>query len=84
MNMIIKKRTKCNCWTKQKKRCNKTLFIILKVQVFHPNSNRRAWQTWYLCREHFLSLESVEGKGWGCFYKSGERPFAPLIQYKIK
>ena len=75
---------KCNCWDKNsKKRCNKPLFIILKVQVYHPNSKRKSWQTWYLCKDCYDLFRESDGKDWGCRYKEDKKPFAPLIQYKI-
>ena len=73
---------KCNCWS-NKKRCNKSLFITLKVQVFHPNTQRKSWQTWYMCSEHFFQFKESEGKDWGCKYRNNEKPFAPVINYKI-
>lgn len=78
----MNQRNKCNCWIEDK-RCNQPLFIVLRVQVFHPDSLRKSWQTWYLCAECFEDLESVKGKGWGCKYKDNKKPFAPLIQYEI-
>lgn len=75
---------KCNCWSHEtNKRCNKPLFIILKVQVYHPDSMRRSWQTWYLCKECWNRFMETNGKEWGCKYKNEEKPFAPLINYNI-
>lgn len=74
---------KCNCWIETNKRCNKPLFIILKVQVFHIDSLRKSWQTWYLCEDCFKKFLISDGKDWGCEYKYDKKSFAPLIQYKI-
>ncbi len=80
---IMGKKKKCNCWDEHKKRCGKELYIILRVQVYHPNSLRHSWQTWYLCKEHFSDLKNVKGEGWGCSYRNNSKPFAPLVQYNI-
>lgn len=75
---------KCNCWdNNSNKRCNKPSFIILKVQVFHPDSLRHSWQTWYACKEHYFEFKKTEGKEWGCKYRDNNKPFAPLVQYRI-
>lgn len=73
----------CNCWTEDDKRCKNPLFIFLKVQVFHPNSLRKSWQTWYLCEDCFQRFMKSNGKDWGCKYRNDKKAFAPLIQYKI-
>jgi hypothetical protein len=83
--MVIKIR-KCNCWNEEKKRCNKPIYITLKVQVFHPDSLRKTWQTWYICKDHFFhfkkSMENDNEYEWGCEYRN-KKPFAPAIDYKI-
>lgn len=75
---------KCNCWEESSnKRCNKPSFIILKVQVFHPDSLRRSWQTWYLCSKHYNRFKKTEGQEWGCKYRNDKKAFSPLVQYRI-
>ena len=75
---------KCDCWNKNKKgKCKNPNFIILKVQVFHPNSLRKSWQTWYICKEHYFKFKESEGKDWYCEYRNNSIPNAPVIDYKI-
>ncbi|MGV9141368.1 MAG: hypothetical protein ACOC1X_00355 [Promethearchaeota archaeon] len=74
---------KCTVLTEKSKRCNKVVYGVLKVRVFHPNSHRRTWQTWYMCQEHFNSFIEDKGQDWGCRYRDKNKPFCPVIDYKI-
>jgi hypothetical protein len=42
--------------------CKKEIFKIFKVQVFHPNSGRKTWQTWKHCKEHFIQFIKFQGQ----------------------
>lgn len=63
--------------------CKKPYFKEIRVRVFHPESNRKTWQTWYHCKEHFKLFLETKGKGWFTDYK-GKQPEAPVIGYEIK
>lgn len=77
------KERKCNFWIDgDNKNCNETVFIILRVQVFHPDSLRKSWQKWYMCKHHYQKFIETNGKDWFSRYKNGKSP-SPLIQYNI-
>ena len=65
------------------KKCDKAHFATARVRIFHPDTNRRTWQTWYFCKEHFNKFKKDNGEGWGCMYRNEKRPFSPVMEYKI-
>lgn len=78
-------RRNCNCWREgsSNKKCNKPFFMKLRVKVFHPNSLRHSWQTWYMCKSCYNKFKETNGKEWGCSYRNDVKPFAPLVEYEI-
>lgn len=47
--------------------CGNPVFIILKVQIWHPDSLRKSWQTWYMCQDCFLRFKEAPFD-WYCKY----------------
>ena len=73
----------CNYRLPDKKKCKNIDYITnLKVNVIHSNSGRKTWQTWKICKKHFLLFMSVEGKGWEVYYKNKASAF--VMGYKIE
>jgi hypothetical protein len=66
-----------------KKKCPKLYFAIVKVQIFHPESLRKSWQTWYLCKKHFFHFIEDKGEGWYCYYNKAPEKKCPVINYKV-
>jgi len=64
-------------------RCKNPYFITFKVQIFHPKSLRRSWQTWKACKEHFERFIENPQNFYTWYPKRLNRPDAPVIGYKI-
>ena len=59
-------------------KCNQKLFAKIKVQVIHPPTGRKSWQTWKLCQHHLVDLLNKEGKEYASWYKK-KNYHAPVI-----
>jgi len=60
------------------------VYITIKVQVFHPDTLRRTWNTWRLCEDHYAEFAARKGEGYYCWYREkGDEGNAQVIQYRI-
>lgn len=69
--------------TGKKVRCTESVYRIFKVQIIHPNTGRKTWQTWRLCKQHFDEFMKVKGEGWFCRYNNKDRPLCPVVKFTI-
>jgi len=77
--MTITKYTMLNF---DKSKCRKEQFHQIKVKVFHSFSGKKTWQTWKLCKEHYVNFIKNNGKGYAVIYK--KKPDAIVIDYKLQ
>lgn len=76
-------KNKCMTRSEENEPCKEPYFISIKVRVFHPNSNRRTWQTWKFCKKHFSKFLEEEGQGWYWKYNDESKPTCPVIDFKL-
>lgn len=65
-----------------KKSCTNEIVILLKVKLYHPTSERKSSQQWYLCDKHFHDFLETKGKGWYRWYNKEELG-SPVIYFEI-
>jgi len=77
----MKNITRCNVRSKEKS-CLNDIVIEIKVTLYHPNSDRKSNQNWFLCEEHLTNFLRTNGQGWYKWYNNRES-ISPLIDFEI-
>ncbi len=75
---------KCNIhyWNGKVNQCEESVYIIIKVNIFHPDTLRKSWQKWALCKKHFIHFARTNGKDYYCKYKRKGNLQCPVIAWK--
>jgi hypothetical protein len=73
---------KCQYLTPACVRCKSPLYRRFRVRVRHYKTGRRTWQTWRLCKAHYiLFLETAETGHWENLDRKGQ-PLAAVINWE--
>jgi hypothetical protein len=49
-------------------RCKNPYYISIRVRVLHPETKRKTWQTWHLCKKCFKDFMKRKGLGYYMLY----------------
>ena len=69
---------------KQKNRCSNAIIAKIIAQLYHPDTDRKSKQTFYICKEHLEDFLVTNGKGWYRWYSNEDKTTLPLIDYTIQ
>ena len=67
---------------KNRKFCSNGIVIEIKVTLYHPDSERKSHQNWFLCEKHFNRFIEDNGVGWYRWYSNKEN-FSHVIDYTV-
>jgi len=65
-----------------RKACSNEIVTEIKVTLYHPDSERRSKQNWFLCKKHYNKFIEDDGKGWYRWYNNKEN-VSPIIDYDV-
>ncbi len=65
-----------------RKSCTSRAKMEIKVTLYHPGSERKSQQHWFLCEKHMRLFLDAKGEGWYVRYNNKEN-ISPVIDYSI-